>query len=136
MYIYMRGCMCVYTVPSLTHHLVCVSGVRGCMCVYTVPSLAPVIIHVSEMSTAIHIKWSRPASVNAPLISYRLSLTGPNGSRVRVVAANDASVTSAAKLTMLQPGTTYTVTVAAVNVNGAGPSQQVTVKTLPASQSK
>ena len=74
------------------------------------------------------------------MLGYRLIVTpaenGKGDARVKEVAASDDIATVSDVVTMLQPNTKYTVTVAAVNKFGTGPSHQTVLTTAPANQSK
>jgi len=118
------------------------------LCCAEVPQEAPAIISTSATSTSIHIRWTSPFFVSAPLIGYRLSvaaadasdgrLTGARGGGGRwmnrvmeVLVSNTATQHVMSEVvTLLRPDTNYTVNVAALNQFGAGIPATMTVRTL------
>jgi len=122
-----------------------------CLCdVFKVPQEAPDIVGTSATSTSVHIRWTSPLFIGAPLIGYRLSVAEldaadrrPTGSRgggggVRrmervkeVLVSNTAAQRLMSEIvTLLQPDTDYVVSVAALNQFGAGVAATATVRTL------
>lgn len=116
--------------------------------VFEVPQEAPDIISTSVTSTSVHVRWTSPFFVGAPLIGYRLSVAaldasegltagtrGGGGRRMEWVKEVLVSNTAAQRLmsevvTLLQPDTDYVANVAALNQFGAGVPAAVTVRTL------
>ena len=122
-----------------------------CLCVvFEVAQEAPAIVSTSVTSTSVHVRWTSPFFVGAPLIGYRLSVTaldasdqlaagthggGGGGRRMEWVKEVLVSNTAAQRVmsevvTLLQADTDYVVNVAALNQFGAGVSAAVTVHTL------
>ena len=95
---------------------------------------SPRVVSTSTTSTSVHISWSSPFFVGAPLIGYRLSVAAVGGSelteRVKEVLVSSHHLMSDV-VTLLQPDTDYTLSVAALNQFGAGVPATVTVRTLP-----
>jgi len=105
----------------------------------------------SVTTTSVHISWTPPFFVGAPLIGYRLSVApddssgqrpeGPQGGggggrrmeRVieRLVSNSAAQQMMSEVVTLLRPDTFYSVNVAALNKFGAGVPAVVSVRTLP-----
>jgi len=115
-----------------------------CCVVREVPQEAPVIVSTSATSTSVHVRWTSPFFVGAPLIGYRLSLAAaddasdrPDGRRTDTVMEVLVSSDTAAQrvmsevVTLLRSDTDYMVSVAALNQFGAGVPATVTVRTLP-----
>jgi len=107
---------------------------------------APSIVSTSATSTSVHVRWTSPFFVGAPLIGYRLSVTAADDAELRRVGAGrlpmdrvmEVLVSSSAAqrvmsevVTLLSPDTEYTVNVAALNQFGAGAAANVTIRTLP-----
>ncbi len=48
----------------------------------SVPSDAPEIVSVTASATSIHLRWKAPVHVNAPLLSYRVTVDTLNSSDI------------------------------------------------------
>jgi len=99
---------------------------------------APRIVSATATSTSLHVRWSAPFFVGAPLIGYRLSVSAAAAAsqqlteRVKeVLVQRPAPPVMSEVVTLLQPDTDYTLSVAALNQFGAGDPSTVTVRTLP-----
>jgi len=100
---------------------------------------APRIVSATATSTSLHVRWSAPFFVGAPLIGYRLSVSAAAAAasqqlteRVKeVLVQRSAPPVMSEVVTLLQPDTDYTLSVAALNQFGAGDPSTVTVRTLP-----
>ena len=134
----------------MQQHRIVIIRLGGC---FSVPQEAPSIISTSVTTTSVHISWTPPFFVGAPLIGYRVSVApddssgqrpeGPQGGggggggrrmeRVieRLVSNSAAQQMMSEVVTLLRPDTFYTVNVAALNKFGAGVPAVVSVCTLP-----
>jgi len=112
----------------------------------SVPQEAPHIVSTSTTSTSVHVSWTSPFFVGAPLIGYRLSVSTADGSAQRpadsagrpmekvmevLVSSTAIQQVMSEVVTLLQPDTNYQVNVSALNQFGAGIPATVTVHTLP-----
>jgi len=113
--------------------------------VLEVPQEAPEILSTSVTFTSVHVSWTSPFFVAAPLIGYRVSVTASDGTdnpnpgggrrpdRVieRLVSNMAEQPIMSEVVTLLRPDTRYVVNVAALNKFGAGVSATAVVRTLP-----
>jgi hypothetical protein len=81
---------------------------------------APVLTSVDAGNAGAVVAWSAPVdNGGATLTTYRVTAVGPTGVPVVALAAGDVLTET---LTRLTNGVTYSVTVAAVDVAGTGPT--------------
>lgn len=136
-----------FTVPwkVTAHSLLCF------YVVFKVPQEAPDLVSTSSTSTSIHVRWTSPFFVGAPLIGYRLSVAAVDASDQRprpagargggggqwmervkevLVSSTAAERVMSEVVTLLRPDTDYLVNVAALNQFGAGVAASTTVRTL------
>jgi Tol biopolymer transport system component len=86
---------------------------------------APTVTSVSAGAASVTVSWAPPASNgNSTVTGYRLT-ANPGGVSVDVGAVTEGTVPG------LLPGTPYTLTVAALNANGAGAASAPTAPVAP-----
>jgi hypothetical protein len=97
---------------------------------------APTGAKIRAQATAATVAWTPPTDTgDSPVIGYRISLSGASGSRVVEVTGRDALVTQPTAKGMfrvvggLTPGTSYSVSVAAITGTGVGPAATASGKT-------
>ncbi|XP_072018454.1 proto-oncogene tyrosine-protein kinase ROS-like [Amphiura filiformis] len=93
-----------------------------------VPGSAPIITSLlSPSSTTISVAWQPPEFPNGALVSYTVTIQGPDGGPIMDEVSDTASSYTFVRLS---ESTRYTVTVEANNVDGSGPPAEGTVTTL------
>ena len=109
---------------------------KGCFYVATPPS-APVQVHtVSVTGTSATVGWSAPSdNGGAPVTSYVVSATGPDGKPAGTPSTLGASATSGT-VTALTAGVKYTISVIARNVAGDSPAGTTLTQTTGTSSTK
>ncbi|MFL4907789.1 right-handed parallel beta-helix repeat-containing protein [Streptomyces sp. MMS24-I2-30] len=102
----------------------------------TVPAGAPTSPKLRTAATAATLAWTPPSVPgDAKIVGYRVTVS--DGRDPIAVTGRDALVTQPSAKAMfrviggLEPGTSYTVTVAAVTAAGTGPAATVTATTKP-----
>ncbi|MFF7153957.1 fibronectin type III domain-containing protein [Streptomyces sp. NPDC008139] len=97
---------------------------------------APTGVKLRAQATAGTVAWTPPADMGASVvIGYRITLADASGARTVEVSGRDALVTQPTLKGMfrvvgaLTPGTSYTVSVAAVTGTGVGPAATATGRT-------
>jgi Fibronectin type III domain len=117
--------------------------------VYAVPQQPPEIVSASSSPTSLHLKWKSPFFIGAPLIGYRLTISGQAtaGSRTpspspttrvkELVVQSGGGIDEifSEVVTSLRPDVSYQVTLAALNQYGVGPAAVVSVRTPALSSS-
>lgn len=117
-----------------------------CYDVCVVPQQPPEIVSASSSPTSIHLKWKSPFFIGAPLIGYRLTITGQAGTGARMTSPSPAPrvkelVTQtnddilSEVVTSLRPDAEYQVMLAALNQYGVGPAAILSLRTQPLSSS-
>lgn len=119
------------------------------LCYYyacVVPQQPPEIVSASSSPTSIHLKWKPPFFIGAPLIGYRLTISGQASPGVRTVSPSSATRVKelviqttdeifSEVMTSLRPDVEYQITLAALNQYGVGPAAVLSVRTQTLSSS-
>jgi hypothetical protein len=93
----------------------------------TAPS-APTSVTATASGTTATLKWASPVSNGgSPITGYKVARDGTDSKGVGPWSTTDPATATSQTFTSLKPGTTYHLTVQAINAIGAGPTATATI---------
>jgi hypothetical protein len=93
----------------------------------TVPS-SPTSVKATPSGTTAVLRWAPPTSTGgSPVTGYKIARDGTDSAGVGSWSTTVTATTTSAQFTRLKPGTSYHLSVRAINAAGTGPAKTVTV---------